>query len=181
MAVENLKSTAITNLDASPIVSNTSGIGSPAVFRNNDGFVTISASASAGSTYRMVRVPSNAIIKSVNLETEAQGAGAVNVSAYYSDSTTDGTKVSNIGLIVPTTGDQFWASDVDISAALKPTDVTNESGNNPIANRQKRLWDALGLTTDPGGFFDFVLVVHTTAITTGTGKTYLRVSYAEAA
>ena len=45
-------------------------------------------------------------------------------------------------------------------------DLVSESGNYPISKRNKALWDALGLTTDPGGFMDIVAVVHTTDITT---------------
>jgi hypothetical protein len=177
MAVENLKATAITNADASPIVSNAAGVGAPGIVREVDGYVTISASASAASTYRLVRVPTNAKIKSITLESEAQGAGKINLSVYYSDSTTDGTPPAKTGVIVPTTGDQFFASDVDLASAVTPTNVTNESGNYTLDLRQQPLWKALALTTDPGGFFDIVAVVHTTAITTGTGKTGIRVAY----
>lgn len=174
MAVENLKSTSITSLDTPTAV--TAGKGAPGRLFTVDDYVTISASASVNSTYRVVRVPSNAKVKSVHLESEAQGAGKVNVSVYYSDSTTDGS-VAGAGAIVPTTGDQFFASDVDLTSAVAPTDVTNESGNYTLDKRNKVFWDALGLSSDPGGYFDIVLVVHTTAVTTGTGKTGLRVSY----
>lgn len=170
MTTEALKSTAITNLDASPIVANTAGHGAPADLKQQDGFVTVSASMAAGSTYRLVRLSTKAILKHLFFESDAQGAGKFNLSAYYSDSTTDGTAVANQGLIVPTTGDQFWASDIDCASAVASADKINESGNNTLALRQKQLWDALGLTSDPGGFIDIVAVVHTTDVTTGTGK-----------
>lgn len=178
MAVENLKATAITNLDATPVVIPTVGEGAPGFLRTIDGYVTISASASAASTYKLVRLPSNAKVKSVYAESEAQGAGKINLSVYYSDSTVDGTQPALQGIIVPTTGDQFFASDIDLTSAVS-TDATNESGNYTLAKRQLPLWSALGLTTDPGGFFDIVAVVHTTAVTTGTGKTGIRVNYVE--
>ena len=177
MTTEALKSTAITNLDASPIVANTAGHGAPGLLHEVDGYVTVSASMAAGSTYRLVRLPSNAIVKHVWFESEAQGAGKFNLSAYYSDSTTDGTTAANQGVIVPTTGDQFWASDIDCASAVKMLDEVNESGNNGWDKRQKRLWDALGLTTDPGGFIDVVAVVHTTDVTTGTGKLGVAVQF----
>jgi len=170
MTTEALKSTAITNLDASPIVANTAGHGAPGVLHQVDGYVTVSASMAAGSTYRLVRLKSNVLLKHLFFESEAQGAGKFNLSAYYSDSTTDGTQPALQGIIVPTTGDQFWASDIDCASAVKSLDEINESGNNTVALRQKQLWDALGLTSDPGGFIDVVAVVHTTDVTTGTGK-----------
>ena len=44
-----LKSTAITNLDANPIVASTAGEGAPAIQYELDGYVTVSAAASVGS------------------------------------------------------------------------------------------------------------------------------------
>src|SRR5690242_11841929 len=179
MAVENLKSTQITNLDASPIVANTVGENAPGVIRCVGGYATVSAAASVGSTYKLARIPTNAKVKRVLFESEAQGAGAFNLSCYYSDSTNDGTPVANQGVIVPTTGDQFFASDVSAASAVTQGDYTNESGNYTLSLRNKELWDALGLTSDPGGFFDIVAVVHTTAVTTGTGKLGVCVNYVE--
>lgn len=177
MAVENLKSAAITNLDATPAVLNTAGDGAPDDLASVSGFATASASASAGSTYKLVRVPTKARMKHLFFESEAQGAGAFNLSVYYSSSTIDGTAAANVGLIVPTTGDQFFASDINCASAVASIDEINESGNNPMANRNKQLWDALGLASDPGGFFDIVAVVHTTAVTTGTGKIGVNAEY----
>lgn len=177
MAVENLKSAGITNLDATPATRNATGNYGAGIMREVDGFVTISAAASLTSTYRMVRLPTNAKVKSVTLESEAQGAGKVDVSVYYSDATGDGTAAGNSGVVVPSTGSKFFASVVDLASAVTPTNVVNQSGNYGLDKRNKPLWDALGLSADPGGFFDIVLVVATTAITTGTGKTGIRVSY----
>lgn len=176
MGTSNLKSTAITNLDASPVVAVTGGEGSPARLHSVNGYVTAVASDAAGSTYKLVRVPSTAIIKQVLFASEAQGAGKVQLSVYYSDSTTDGTQVANQGLVVPTTGAGFFSDDIDLTSAVAQADYTSNGTSGTGANgytldkRNKRLWDALGLTSDPGGFFDIVAVVHTTAITTGTGK-----------
>ncbi len=177
MSVEALKSTSITNLDANPVVANTAGKGAPAPQLVQSEFVTVSAAASTTSTYRLIRVPTTVKLKELILESEAMGAGAINISAYYSDSTTDGTSAANRGLIVPTTGDQFFASDIDLTSAQNNVQVMNESGNNGLANRNLPFWQALGLTADPGGFLDIVAVVHTTAITTGAAKLGLRLSY----
>jgi len=179
MTTEALKSTSITNLDGSPVTANTAGKGGAGILRCVNDYVTVSSSMAAGSTYRLVRIPSNAKVKQVLFESEAQGAGAFNLSVYYSDSAVDGTQPANQGLIVPTTGDQFFASDIDCASAVVLGDKTNESGNYTLAKRNKALWDALGLTSDPGGFFDIVAVVHTTAVTTGTGKLGVCVTYVE--
>lgn len=177
MATENLKSTPITNLDTIPVSRDTSGEGGGGYVRNKGGYSAPSASASAGSTYRLVRLPSNAKVKQILFESAAQAAGKFNLSVYYSDSTQDGTPPGVQGVIVPTTGDQFFASDIDCASAVAITDVTNESGNYPIDKRNQPLWQALGLASDPGGFMDIVAVVHTTAVTTGTGKFGISVDY----
>jgi hypothetical protein len=176
MSVEALKSTSITNLDANPVVANTTGEGAAAVQYVQSEYVTVSALASVTSTYRMIRVPTTVKLKEMILESEALGGGRINISAYYSDSTTDGTAVANQGLIVPSTGDQFFASDIDLTSAQNNVQVMNESGNNGLANRNLPFWSALGLTANPGGNFDIVLVVHTTAVT-NAGKVGLRLSY----
>lgn len=163
----HLNSPAITNLDATPVVANTTGEGAPGYSRSVSGYATTVSADAAGSTYRLVRLPSNAKVKSVVFESAAMSAGKLNLSVYYSDSTVDSTTVANQGLIVPTTGDQFFASDIDCASAVAPIEAVNESGNNPINLREKALWDALALTSDPGGFLDIVAVCHTTGITTG--------------
>ena len=179
MSVETIKSASIINLDASPQVANTQGEGAQGDLWVQTEFVTISAAASAGSKYPLIRVDTRIKLKALYLESEAMGAGAVNVSLYYSDSTVDGTPVAVQGLIVTATpgGDQFFASDVDLSAALVNTQVINESGNYPLSKRNQPLWQAVGLTSDPGGFFDITLVVHTTDITTGAARAGLRAEY----
>lgn len=182
MTVENLKSPPIINLDgpsstpATPVIQNTAGEGGPYNSKEIDGQVTVSASASTTSTYRLVRVPTTVKIKSLNFEAEALTAGKFNLSVYYSDSTTDGTTAANQGLIVPTTGDQFFAADIDCSSAVNANEV-NQSGNYKLDKRNTPLWKALALTSDPGGYFDIVAVCHTTAVTSA-GKIGVRASYA---
>lgn len=177
MAVETIKSAAITNMDAVPAVAVATGNGAAGYLREVDGYATVAASASTTSTYRLCRIPTNAKVKSVTFESEAQGAGKFNLSVYYSDGPEMPAAVS--GIIVPTTGDQFFASDIDATSAVTPTYVTNESGNYTLAKRGQPLWQALGLSTDPGGNFDIVAVVHTTAVTTGTGKIGVRCTYVD--
>ncbi len=169
----HLKSAAITNLDATPVVPNTTGEGAPGRTLQVNGFAIPLAADAAGSTYQLVRVPSNAKIKHLFFESEAQGAGKFQLGVYYSDSTVDGTSAANQGLVVPTTGVDFFASDIDCSSAVNSADYVGGGGTTSRYNlslRNKQLWDALGLTSDPGGFFDIVATCHTTAVTTGTGR-----------
>lgn len=170
MAVEHLKSTGITNLDATPYAPNTSGEGGIGTLKMVGGYATVSASASVGSTYQLCRVPTNAKVKNVWFEAEAQGAGKFQLGLYYSDSTIDGTAAANQGLVVASPGVNFFANDVDCTAAVAKVNDVNQSTNYPMSLRNQPLWQAVGLTTDPGGFFDITATVHTTAVTTGTGR-----------
>jgi hypothetical protein len=182
MGTSHLKSAAITNLDATPIVASTSGEGSPGRIHAVSGFVTAVASDGAASTYQLVRIPTGAKVKQVLFESEAQGAGKVQLGVYYSDSTNDGTAAANAGLVVTGAGSvsqvNFFSGDIDCASAVAQGNYTyNGTALNTLDLRNKRLWDACGLTSDPGGFFDIVATVHTTAVTTGTGKLGVVVYY----
>jgi hypothetical protein len=169
MAVDHVKSTPITNLDATPRVQNTAGEGAAAVLKHVGGYATAVASSSADATYQLVRVPSNAKIKMIVFESEAQTAGKFDLGVYYS---TDGSSASSAAsLLAAAAIDQdLFASVIDCASAVARTDVTNESGSYTLDERDMPLWEAAGLTSDPGGNFDIVATVKTTAVTTGTGK-----------
>ncbi len=174
MGTSHLKSAAITNLDTIPPLTPTTGEGGPGYLREVSGFTTAVAADAAGSTYQLVRIPTNSKVKHLIFTSEAQGAGAVQLGVYYSDSTVDGTAAANQGLVVPTTGVNFFANDINIAAAVNSVDEVFQNmataGANNLSLYNQPLWQALGLTSDPGGFFDIVATVHTTAITTGTGR-----------
>jgi hypothetical protein len=73
----------------------------------------------------------------------------------------------------------FFATAIDCASAVVPTEVVNESGTNTLDKRNQPLWQAAGLTTDPGGYFDIVASVITTAVTTGTGKFGISVKFTD--
>lgn len=161
-------SAGITNLNAtsSPFifVPNTAGEGAAGCEQVIDDYITTVSADLTGTLYKVLRVRTNIKVKSLVFEAEAMTAGKFNVGVYYSDSTFDGTTVANQGTAVD---DDFFATDVDCAAAVNPTSITNESGTNTMNKRNQPLWQALGLSTDPGGWFDIVATCHTTAVTTG--------------
>jgi len=101
MAAEQIKSTSITNLDATPIVPNTSAQGAagrPAVV---DDWAACSGTPlqSTKSFYRLVRIPTGAIVKSLIIATDkALDSGtptlAFDINVAWSDSLTDGTPIA---------------------------------------------------------------------------------------
>lgn len=165
MAVSALKAAAITALDTVPPFLPNAGVGGKGRLCHVNGFVTTVAADSIASTYRLARIPSDAIVKQVILESEAQAAGAADVGLYYSSSTKDGTQPSLQGTVLDA---DFFSTAVSLAAASR-ADVTNESGTNNLSLRNLPIWQAAGLTTDPGGYFDVVATL-TTAITTGAAR-----------
>ena len=160
------KSTAITNLDATPAVANTTGEGGEGHLREIDAYVSTVSADLALSTYQLVRVRSNVKLKSLVFEAQAMSAGKVQLGLYYSDDVRDGTSLANSGLVVPS-GVALFSGDIDCASAVAPAEVLTEANSYTPVMRNQPLWQAAGLATDPGGKFDIVATCHTTAITTG--------------
>lgn len=180
MAVEHQKATSITNLDATPIVRGTSGIGTVGTNKRVSNTVVMTASASVDSTVQLVRVPFGAILKSIDFWGKDQGTtGQFDLGVYYA---TDGSNALSVATLLAAAAiDQdffgtafvsdgatgFYARIVPgmglvvevatprlIAPAWSPTD-----GELP-------LWSALGLSANPGGNADIVATVQE-AIDTG--------------
>lgn len=165
MAVEALKTLALINADATPIV-----IGNSRTLRGElnqaVGNALADAAASIGSTYRLARVPSNACALNVHLSNAAfTTTGAADVGIYK----------SNAGAVVSAA---FFASAVVLTTAQSELNVTRESGTYTLANIEKPLWEALGLTADPQIDYD-VTITLTAANTTTAAQLALRVTYTQ--
>lgn len=165
MAVDlTLKSASITNDDAVPSVLNTAGQGAAAPMQTIDDYKTVPAALSITSRIRLVRLPTACKVKSVVFESEAQGAGKFDLGLYYAP---DGAVVDA----------DFFASAIDTASLVLPTEVVNESAQYSLNERVLPLWQAAGLSSDPGGFFDVTATVVTTDVTTGTGRLGVRVGF----
>lgn len=173
MAGHNLKSTSITNLDATPLVPNTIGEGAVgSLMVANDSVTTVSGDDTT-STYRLCRIPTNAKVKSLIIDSAIATAGSGDIDIAFSDSTVDGTPQNLAGGVVQITGPVdnklFGAAQSLVAASRK--DFTFAGTFTP-AMQNLPLWQALvnlGATqfsADPGGYFD-IFVKITTAITTG--------------
>jgi hypothetical protein len=158
MAVENIKSTPITNRDAAPKVLNDSHV-QAGILLEAVGICEAAAAATSASTYKFCQVPSNARISSVLLSSDDHGTtGLINVGIYKS--TQDG------GTVVDA---DFFASAVDIkTAALVDSNITHESGTYDIDDSEKPLWSALGLTSDPMITYDVVGQLTEASLSGGT-------------
>jgi hypothetical protein len=168
MATDALKSTAVTNLDAIPVIPNTTGEGVPGFMRRVDGHVATTAGVLVGSTYRLVRIPTNAKIKRVLFTCAALGgATAFDIDVAYSDATTDYTPPALQGLIpqIAAADNKLFGAAVSAVTAVKEqaqtfaNTFTTDMKNTP-------LWQVLinlggvgftDFTVDPGGMFDILL------------------------
>jgi hypothetical protein len=160
MAVVAVKSTLITNADATPVVLNNP--------RVDGGFERIEVATAAitdtdsiASTYRMFRVPSNAVMTDLRIYSPDIGTTtAADIGLYRTAK--DGGAVQDA---------DFFASALVLNAgAINGTDVLHEAAVFTIANSGKELWDALGLTSDPSVFYDVTMTLTGAADAAGTVK-----------
>jgi len=147
MATENIKSTQVTNADATP-VDLTPAYLSKGVVRESIGLCE-AASGDAGSTYRAVRVWSGWRPSAVYLATDDMGStgGTANIGLY--------DIAANGGADVD---QDLFGSAVDVvTAAVSETNVLHESGVVNIDDSEKRIFEMLGLTEDPKKWYDLVV------------------------
>lgn len=166
MAVVTKKSTTITNRDSTPATITNANIARGRV-QEFVGVVEAASGDSIGSKYIFGSIPSNARVSQVLLSCDAMStSGAGDIGIYKS--TADG------GAVVDA---DFFASAQVVTTALKNSDVTHESGSFDIADGEKMLWDALGLTEDPNLEYDVAMTLTTAA--GGAGTIALKVKYVQ--
>lgn len=175
MAVLNYKSTVITNRDATPKLLTDAPV-SGGGLNATQGYVTSVAADSIASTYRLCQVPSNARVDSVRFQCAALGASTtLDVGVYYPTYIPAGAGLA--GSLASTAISQaFFASAIACTSAVALTEVTNESLTNTIDKQEMPLWQALGLTTDPGIALDIVATA--TAANASGGLLGVKVAYA---
>lgn len=162
MAVFALKSTFITNRDATPKVLTDAYVAGGEVIEAEGYVQTGSAADSVGSTYKMVSIPSNARMSALGLRNQALGAGgAVDIGLYYPTfiPTGGGLSAALAGTVIDAT---LFASAVAVSSAnVAPLEVMYESGTITIPKGEMPLWQMAGLTADPMINLDIVISVQT--------------------
>lgn len=173
---ETVKSTYITNRDASPVKGTGASIAGGRV-NAATGFVTTATTATTASYYPILSVPSNARISSLNLRCEALGTSCTaNIGVFCPTTTTQELLALNSAYTnAAAISSAFFASVLDVSAALGRTDILNQSTTNTIAKQEKELWDALGLASDPNCMLDISMTLG--AATVAGGKVQLEVAY----
>jgi len=191
MAVVITKSASITSWDASPQFIPSTGEGGPGFIKSVNDLVTGVVGDSIGSVYRLVRIPTNAKVKSVkwNLFT-ASTAGATDFSVAFSDNPNDGTPPSLALLanpVIQVTGpvdNKMFGAATTMTAVTKVNADITFAGTFLAVHQNLPLWQvfvnlgATQFTTDPGGFFDIVAKL-TTALTVTAGVLSMQCDYVE--
>lgn len=181
MAGQTLKAQTITNLDANPPVRGSAGkFGFGRRMEMSD-YVSPGAADDNTSIYKLVRVPSNARDLQVFLESHGTIVTLTgDVTIYYSDLAADevGKSQGLSGLVNSLNGtSSLFAHSVAMATADTPVEVTNKNAKYDVTLRQKELWDAAGLSSDPGGFFDIVFLPTSTNSLTAGATLAARVSF----
>lgn len=182
MATSNLKSAGITKLDTTnpPGDRGNSGSVRPGHMRVVSDFVTAANGDSTSSTYKLVRIPTTAYVKKVLIRSSIASAGSGDINVVFSDATDDGTSPANQGTIpqISSANNKLFGAAQSLVLSGADTDFTYANTTNfPAGSTEKQLWDVLGFTADPGGFFDIQINI-TTQVTTG-GTVYCTVYYVD--
>lgn len=168
MAADTVKSASITSLDAaaqSLSAPLTEGQGAAGRLVNHSDYAVATAGglASVSSTYKMVRLPTQCILKSIVVFTKSgldSSTGLkLDIGAYYSDSTQDGTPASLQGVLISANCFMAATAFAQSSAGSRISGLTNLDAN--LLNAP--LWQQVGLASDPGGYIDIVVAVQTVA------------------
>jgi hypothetical protein len=125
---------------------------SKGVLRVSIDTVGITSTDADGSTYRLARVPSNAVLESITIKNEAITGGTDFFLGFYDIN--DGAAIDADALL----GTTSLASAGDIDGL----------GSINIANFGKEVWELAGLTEDPYKLVDIVLTGNTVGTATGT-------------
>jgi len=162
----DIDSTLISNRAATPRVANDPWTNAK-VKSTGSGIVEVSTATDAADELRFFRIQSNAVVREVLLSCDAVStSGAIDIGLYQTD--------DNGGAVVDA---DFFASAQVVTTALTLSNVTHESGVYGIEDRNKPVWEALGLSEDPQIDYDVVGTVTTDM--GGAGTIVLEATYVD--
>lgn len=154
MAVVTVKSTAITNADATPKIFSTPNIARGKLHQSM-GFAAVANGDSIASQYRIARVLSGDRVAALPLSCTAITSAAANIGLYET--------LANGGAVVSAA---LFAAAQSLASALNAVNVAFSVTTLP--NSEKRVWELLGLASDPGKSYDLVLTLTAAATAAGT-------------
>lgn len=179
MTASVVKSTIVTNLQASGAGNPIGGDGVDGLLRSKAVTIATVATTSideTGDIVHLLPLRSNAVIRDLrfyadDMDSHSTPTLAYDVGLYHctGTGTADGTVIdADCFASAITTGQ---------SASVIGADILFESASTDIININKRLWEIGGLSADPGGWFMLSMTITTTAATPVAGSVSLRADY----
>jgi hypothetical protein len=167
MAVVNVKSTAVTNADATPVDLSAPFL-SHGRLREAIGTVEVANGDSSTSVYRMARLFSSWRVSEILESHDDIGTTTTGDIGLYETAANGGAAAD---------ADLFASAVVFNAGAVTAANVTFESGVSGIEEVEKRIWELLGLTEDPKKWYD--LCVTLVGAADGAGTITLQVRYVD--
>ena len=160
MSNYNIKSTVITNRDATPSRL-TDAIKSKSYAYEAIGVERVPQSADIGSTIRLLSMPSSGRLSGLEYAYHGMGSAAVfDVAAWYPTAVATQSGAVAAALISSSFVGANFSFVVDTGAGW--TDAMGTVALNPVAEREQPLWQLLGLVADPGIDLDLGFTIRTT-------------------
>lgn len=150
------KSTLLLNRDATPKVL-TDAFLAGGLYEEAQGAVKTGAADAAGTTYRLVQVPSNARLSSLFWQADALGSGCqLDVGVWFPTTLPlgGGAFLASGSAAVLISSSIFATALAGSGSAVALTEITNQSTNYTIPLQETPLWNVLGFVTDPEVEFD---------------------------
>lgn len=162
----NVDSTLISNRAATPRVANDPWTNAK-IKTTGPGILEVSTAEDVADILTFAIVKSNAVIKQVLLSCDAIAVGgAMDVGIYQT--------ADNGGAVVD--ADHFASATV-VTSALVDSNIAHESGVYGIEDKNKPLWEALGLSADPQ--IDYVIAGTITTDMGGAGTLCVEATYVD--
>lgn len=177
MAVVNTQSGSLANINGAPPKINDSRLAGKSFDRRE--VVTTIAGDSIASHYGFFRIPTSAILVSCSLTCDAMGGATAGDIGLW--------EVSNPFLPVTQAGSianakQYFGAAVSlVTAVTKQQQLVQASWTTPAKLAGKRIWEILGLASDPAqgaqGSVEYDIVLTLTAAVTTGGAAVLEIFY----
>ena len=169
MSTFDTKSKIIGNRDASPIVLTDSAESIGRVHECIGVQQTGAAIIDAGTTIRLVTVPSNARLSALDYSSDTIGSSSLDVAVWYPTFVPQGAgpglTASQAGTLISSSA--FATAVAGVDTTTEWTDALGDLSAYSIQNRSKALWEVLGLAADPQLDLDVGFTVRTASAEQG--------------
>ena len=163
MGIVNTKATAVTHADADSRTSLTPAHIARGNPNKHRGVVAVAAADDDTSVFRIGRVRSKDLVSSIKIAHTALTSGTDYDIGLHSVAEAGGAVVDK----------DFFADGLDLSSArtvlteVRYSSITASAANG-ISSGEKRVWEQLGLTSDPGLEYDLTITANTIGSAAGT-------------